>query len=58
MLKYNITYGGLSSQEIGAHIHTGAVGSEGPIAFTLPEVQQRQEKRAVNTTAKTRPVQW
>ena len=36
MLKYNITYGGLSSQEIGAHIHTGAVGSEGPIAFTLP----------------------
>jgi hypothetical protein len=35
MLSYNITYSGLSSQEVGAHIHTGATGNDGPIVFPL-----------------------
>jgi hypothetical protein len=35
MLRYNITYNGLSSQEVGAHIHIGATGNDGPIVFPL-----------------------
>ncbi|MGI0056627.1 MAG: CHRD domain-containing protein, partial [Nitrosarchaeum sp.] len=35
-LTYDISFGGLSSAETGAHIHEGAVGLDGPIIFTLP----------------------
>ncbi len=35
-LTFNINYSGLSSTEVSAHIHQGAVGVPGPILFSLP----------------------
>lgn len=35
-LTYHIEFSGLSSDEIGAHIHVGGPRENGPVAFALP----------------------